>query len=510
MTEVKIATYNTSFASDLGRIVGSEKHFLYRTKQLKNPRQFFENSIKHAIDWCNTNGPTWGAIGFQEMNTPEANPPPNYYNDLKKPNTELGVNYTVQKFIDEVGDNIRAVPGVVELPFGSPTVLTIWNTTVFGELKGSGTSGNTTNNSSKKILQKYVYVSDMETQTIIDEYKDNGKEKLLGINPKPQKGRPILIILTEKNGKNYLLVNLHGPNRQPGNVKLQMKLTKFCIQKHINNALIMFDLKNIPANTFIMGDFNGFFTNEEPFTLSDKTFSAVKDGNQLPLSCCYNFNSSCPVEMRSGAFRELFNSDKGKLKTYNASSVNNLRMRPEITYLFGTKDAIEYKFAKGITNSSYLKKRKINNITPFLEIFINPKGTTEGESEKFDLNRDLFQVSSVDHECVIVRSEDKSRDQSLDGKARDMGDRGKKDYYVLPGDFVLGPEGAVIESAEIVKGKEESDGVSIRSDHEMVCVTFKLVEDTTPQPGGRRGKKNRTKKKRVNTSKKSKRKNLNK
>ena len=91
-----------------------------------------------------------------------------------------------------------------------------------------------------------------------------------------------------------------------------------------------------------------------------------------------------------------------------------------------------------------------------------------------------------------------------------MGDRGKKDYYVLPGDFVLGPEGAVIESAEIVKGKEESDGVSIRSDHEMVCVTFKLVEDTTPQPGGRRGKKNRTKKKRVNTSKKSKRKNLNK
>ena len=91
-----------------------------------------------------------------------------------------------------------------------------------------------------------------------------------------------------------------------------------------------------------------------------------------------------------------------------------------------------------------------------------------------------------------------------------MGDRGKKDNYVLKGDFVLGPIESIEESAKIVEGKDEKDGVSKRSDHEMVAVTFKLVEDTTRQPGGRRVKSVRTKKKRVNTSKKSKRNNLNK
>jgi hypothetical protein len=93
-----------------------------------------------------------------------------------------------------------------------------------------------------------------------------------------------------------------------------------------------------------------------------------------------------------------------------------------------------------------------------------------------------------------------------------MGYRGKKDYYVLKGDFVLGHKGTVIESAEIVKRKE-SDGVSTRSDHEMVNVIFKLLDEEVAggnAKGGRRVKRGRTKKNRVKTSKKSKRNNLNK
>ena len=82
----------------------------------------------------------------------------------------------------------------------------------------------------------------METQKIIDAYPDTNKQILLRTNPKPQGGRPILIVLTEREGKNYLLVNLHAPNRQPGNVELQMKLTAFCIQTHIEQALQRFGM----------------------------------------------------------------------------------------------------------------------------------------------------------------------------------------------------------------------------------------------------------------------------
>jgi hypothetical protein len=518
---VRIATYNTSFASDLGLVIGSEKHFLKRIENMRNRRHFFENSIKHAIDWCKAKNVPWGAIGFQEMNTPEKFP--KYFDfdeSHKKQHNDRGIEYTISKFSNELGDNkIRAASGAVYTEHGYPTVLTIWNPAVFGELKGSKTSREMHKYSYEKNLPKYVYVSDMETQKIIDEYTDDGKQQLLGTKPKPQGGRPILIVLTEREGKNYLLVNLHAPNRQPGNVELQMKLTAFCIREHIKQALERFDLENIPANTFIMGDFNGFFTNEEPFTFMTTQFSAVRGTEELPLSCCYNFNSSCPENMRSVAFKSKFNE---------TNSGN--QMKSGVAYLCGKKERYDslmkeagkkdpkkkdtsyeaklIRFAKSLNPDNDKKFKPLTIDGDYLTAFKNGVNLVNA----FNPEQDLFQVSSVDHECVIVRSLDKNRDQSLDGNARDMGYRGKKDYYVLKGDFVLGHKGTVIESAEIVKRKE-SDGVSTRSDHEMVNVIFKLLDEEVAggnAKGGRRVKRGRTKKNRVKTSKKSKRNNLNK
>ena len=516
---VRIATYNTSFASDLGEVFGSEKNFLKRIERLDNKRQFFENSIAHAMAWCQEAGETWGAIGFQEMNTPEKLP--GYFdskNDPQKIHRDRGINYTIDRFKETFGDNVRAVSGAVNFNGSFPTVLTIWNTAVFGELKGS--SGDSViKHSFDNKLPKYVYVSDMENQKIIDAYPDTNKQKLLGTNPEPQGGRPILIVLTEREGKHYLLINLHGPNRLPANDKMQMKLNHFCIQSHIEAALTKFDLGDIPPNTFIMGDFNGVFEGKN-FTFNGKTFSAVKDGEQLPLSCCYNFNSSCPENMRSGAFREIFNATRGNINKLTNSSFNKLKITPGLQYLIGTNDAHESDFAKGILSSSNLEKRVVSDISPYIKQFTNPEETPEGEGEKFIPNEDLFQVSSVDPECVIVRSPDKSRDQ-FKGDTRDLGDRGKIENYALPGDFVLGPIESVEESAKIVEGTGEPDGVSERSDHEMVSVTFKLLDEEVAgetAAGGRRVKKNKTKKnknkktkkKRVKTSKKSKRNNLNK
>ena len=517
MSLVRIATYNTSFASDLGKVDGfeSEKHFLYRALKLSNTRQFFENSIQHAIEWCETpgaDGAPWGAIGFQEMNTPEKYP--KYFdfdNSPEKQHDDRGINYTIDRFINEFGDNVRAVSGAVTYDWGAPTVLTIWNTVVFGELKGSKTPGAVAKYSYKTQLPKYVYVSEMETESIIREYPEqlDIKKKLLGPDLKPQAGRPILIVLTEREDKDYLLINLHGPNRSPANDEMQMKLNHFCIQSHIEAALRKFDLGVIPPNTFIMGDFNGVFEDKN-FTFKGKTFSAVKGSDKLPLSCCYNFNSSCPENMRSGVFRKIFNVSRGKINTINNSAFNKLKITRGLQYLIGTNEAHASDFAKDILSSSNFEKRVVSDIGQFIKQFTNPEGTPEGQGEKFEPKQDLFQVSSVDPECVIVRSLDKSRDQ-FKGDKRDLGDRGKIVNYALPGDFVLGPEGTVVKSAKIVKGKGEKDGVSERSDHEMVSVTFKLVQEGGgAATGGRRVKRGRTKKNRVNTSKKSKRNNLNK
>ncbi len=86
-----------------------------------------------------------------------------------------------------------------------------------------------------------------------------------------------------------------------------------------------------------MGDFNGFFKNEEPLNVWDKNFQQLKKETPLPLSCCYNFNSSCPENMRSGEFRRIFNESRGSGKMNNNSSFNKLKITPGLQYLIGTK-----------------------------------------------------------------------------------------------------------------------------------------------------------------------------
>ena len=86
-----------------------------------------------------------------------------------------------------------------------------------------------------------------------------------------------------------------------------------------------------------MGDFNGFFKKDEPFEYMGQQFSAVKGSDKLPLSCCYNFNSSCPENMRSGKFRSIF----------NAGNPDN-QMEYGKAYLIGTNEAHATDFAKNM------------------------------------------------------------------------------------------------------------------------------------------------------------------
>ena len=98
-----------------------------RIERLDNKRKFFENSIDHAIVWCEVpkeDGAPWGAIGFQEMNTPEKLP--KYFDyEEEKVFENRGINYTIDRFKKKLGDNVRAVSGAVNFNGSFPTVLTM-------------------------------------------------------------------------------------------------------------------------------------------------------------------------------------------------------------------------------------------------------------------------------------------------------------------------------------------------------------------------------------------------
>ena len=470
---VSIATYNTSFASDLGLAIGSEKHFLSNDGKGNDSRQFFRNSIENAVEWCEetqkkTND--WGAIGFQEMNIPEK---------TGRAGDDVGIDYTFKRFTEgKEGKEdsklkslgLNAVAGALKFPFGFPCLLTIWNQSVFGELADASGS-------------KSIYLAEMESAQSKEGYEGDTL-----VNENYQKGRPILIVLTKHNGKNYLLVNLHSPNRSPANAEKQIDLVKHYIKNHVKMAMAQFGIKNLPnEHCFIMGDYNGpldkimMSLEGEP----EVSFSAFKEGDSvedLPNSCCYNYNSSCPEELASG------------------NVVKKLKLEPNVKYYLGTKEMNGYEWLEGakitLTNDNFkqVKNEFLNDLLKkYKEYYKKEESESEGESKseseskresesesesqseyEFDSN-DLLEVSNNPIECVIVRSENKNRDESMGGKARPMNDRGKIGNYVLKGDMVLGAN--VAETAKMYPDPEPRlEQVSNKSDHEMVYVKFNLPE----------------------------------
>lgn len=121
-----------------------------------------------------------------------------------------------------------------------------------------------------------------------------GKEKYSNIYDNPlQSGRPLLIVITDKN---YVFINLHGAQ----DIKLGLEKQKFndsilnfnsfvkpTIETFIKEKIT--DISQI-KNIFITGDFNDRFDAIRDFNILDKN---LKYNGESPYSCCHNWNSSC-------------------------------------------------------------------------------------------------------------------------------------------------------------------------------------------------------------------------
>jgi hypothetical protein len=272
-----IASYNMSFASDLGALMGSEKHFIHDTlerlkalggDEFKNyqERAAWENAallVRHF--WMNETNAS--AMGLQEMNTSSI---------LKlKDSSFQGGDDRLKEILK--GLNLEFYSANVAGRFGSfPTLVTIWKKEKLGEIM-SNKDGN-----SKK---PYKYVADLGLD---GEFADDTVNK----------GRPISIIHTTKG---FTLINLHSPNVSAQSHTYGMIELRKAINTHISRFIRRHNIRLDPTKLFIMGDFNDPFNaiNRENPLVIDRTRSSLyynteADGTKKVKSCCYNFDSACP------------------------------------------------------------------------------------------------------------------------------------------------------------------------------------------------------------------------
>ena len=241
-----IASYNMSFASDQGDIIGSEKHFIKQGLSLMktaDTRALWKNAaklVKHFWD----HEPNASAMGLQEMNQRA---------EIQKKKEFDGGLEAIKEIL---GDGLEYNECGQRTPFGVPTLLTIWDPKKLGD-------------------EEKAYCAD------------------LNYDPPKQTGRPLSIVKTTRG---YVLINLHAPNSLMQS-KGGMKELRKAINHHLSESKIIVE---DPRKLFIMGDFNDPLHGinvKDPLIVSDVKLNT---GLRAVKSCCFNFNSSCP----EGLFRE--------------------------------------------------------------------------------------------------------------------------------------------------------------------------------------------------------------
>ena len=258
-------TYNMSFASDLGRAIGSERNFVQRAIDANpyNPRAYWKNAANLVADFVNTKNPA--IMYFQEMNDREMiadtnvggyqallellaqnstyqlsskvlyNPAGSYY----RTGTYVGTNSKNYGF---VAYSIKKTESYGDI---YPTVLTIWNTTILGDFSS-------------------FYGNDLGLHASYNDPYHYGRN---------------FSCVTTSRGAN--LINLHGPNAP---AYVNTKLIK-AIEDYMKEAATNIGSWN-EALTVIGGDTNDTDDKMKEIKFKETIYNYAGSG---PLSCCAEF-----------------------------------------------------------------------------------------------------------------------------------------------------------------------------------------------------------------------------
>jgi hypothetical protein len=400
---VTVASYNMSFMSDLTTKLeeaqwASETTFL--ASNTGDRRAYWKNALDLLDKFISENKNKPCVIGLQEMN-------------LVKPSeatesaeaTETTGSAAVDKMLEKHTGYIQICKEIVVKENQKPALSIIFDTNIFGKEKHS---------------------------EIID-----------NIN---QEGRPLLMVLTDKN---YLFVNMHGAQKPlNGNNKmkfntdminmnkkfLEQQIFKFLNKNNFSGSssiLSIFSTKkntfNMLAGAFIMGDFNDRYDAITEFTILEKTLKYTGDS---PYSCCHNWDSSCKDERYIPLKDERYPYEDTGTGTCN-------------------KDTKEV-----------------------------------GNAKAFDEKREYTEITTDDNGKITKK-----------GKKQMDEEEGFIKNYRYKGDKVFGE----IPASEIQIFREDTNKNSTESDHELVYAKFIIPATTTNAPAG--GKRSSRKKKVVKNRK---------
>lgn len=247
-----IGTYNLSFMSDLSIPIGpgmafaSEGAFLARLHgKPAERRKYWTNAVKLLKEFLEEKQPS--VVGLQEVNETAAK------NDPAQETGSAAINRML------AGMPYKQEVCTVTSPDGKVKAgaSIIYNTTKVGE----------------KIHSKCL---------------DN-------LNPF---GRPILLLVTEKDGKNYLSVSMHGAQNpglrldKAGFNSYMLDKNKKVLETEANQFLTDNGITSL-AGIFITGDFNDRYDAIKDIKILGMTADYK---GAAPKSCCYNWDSSCPDE----------------------------------------------------------------------------------------------------------------------------------------------------------------------------------------------------------------------
>jgi exonuclease III len=243
-----IGTYNMSFMSDLSTPIGpgmqfaSEGAFLARLYGKPTERHsYWKNAMRLLKKFLDEEKPS--VVGLQEMNVPDDK------------NSDSGTN----------------------------AINTMLGDTPYKQI-------------SRKVETNNAGLSIIYNPEKIGEVAEDKFIKCID-NPN-QGGRPLLMVITEKDGKNYLSISIHGA-QDPKLREYKDEFNQYMLKNNkdfVQSAANTF-LKGNGIDTltgiFIMGDFNDRYdaiNDKNGITIAGKTATYKGDA---PKSCCYNWDSSC-------------------------------------------------------------------------------------------------------------------------------------------------------------------------------------------------------------------------
>ena len=270
------------------------------------------------------------------------------------------------------------------------------------------------------------------------------------INNPNQQGRPLLMLLTEKDDKQYLSISIHGAqnpnlrlNKDEFN-KYMLEINKKFVEEKANTFLIENNVQSL-AGIFVMGDFNDRYDAITELVINGQT---VEYKGIAPKSCCHNWDSSCPdTEVEMGTHYSV-----DGIKTYKGHKVEYGKLGPCDMFIY--------------ENKLYTKQTPIQNKT----------FNDDEEVEKY--------WGQNNNTC----KEPPETERIIDGlKIPLLDDRGKIKNYKYAGDKVFGLNPK--SNLEIFKYDERKGKRSIESDHELVFATVGELTAEVVDPATLGGKR---------------------